>query len=639
MSALSPIFLWLIPLALLPVIIHLLNRLRYQTVPWAAMMFLRSADRDASRRAKLRQWLILAARCLLLLMFLLALSRLQSKGRLARFFDPGSNLVVILFDRSASMSQLRGGVSGRERALMLLNEGLSELSPGARVIWMDSASGEMTPLPNGIDLERLPMVGASDTSADISAMLRSALQEIARAGVSKAEVWIPTDRQSSAWLPDGANPPDWREWAGINTQITLRLLDVAEVPADAGNRTLQLLGAPQWDGRELLLQFSLLRDHALPESVPLQIDFGGLSLREEIMVEGRRFTWEQRLPVEANQDRVHALFSLPADSNPADNRVALSWQDAGALKAVVDTGDAGVDAVISAALLPRPGLRERVRETETPDPEIQLKIRQASGALSAADAAWVAAGGSLLLLPVRDVLSPVGEGETGLGVASWQEQSGVLATEQMEPLRLDLVRVFQSTEGPAADENLQVLASLENGQPLLTRQMVGEGRIYRLSTLPLRGFSNLDAGYVWVPMLQRMLLEAGQRNRIVGVKTLGEVEAGSLAGWESLDGTTLSPLLHVGRYRGEEGVLALNRKEMEDRSETLSVPELEAWAQPLPLRVFADRSAVDTEINSRFEFTTLLCLLGLLFLVLESWLLTRNVRPPTSSTSAWRARA
>jgi succinate dehydrogenase/fumarate reductase cytochrome b subunit len=79
MSALSSIFLWLIPLALLPVIIHLLNRLRYQTVRWAAMMFLRSADREASRRAKIRQWIILAARCLMLLVFLLALARLQSK--------------------------------------------------------------------------------------------------------------------------------------------------------------------------------------------------------------------------------------------------------------------------------------------------------------------------------------------------------------------------------------------------------------------------------------------------------------------------------------------------------------------------------------------------------------------------------
>lgn len=639
MSTLSPLFLWLIPLAFLPVIIHLLNRLRYQTVRWAAMMFLRSADRDASRRAKIRQWLILAARCLMLLMFLLALSRLQSKGRLARFFDPGSNLVIILFDRSASMEQLRGGVSGRERALSLLQEGLAELSPGARVIWMDSASGELMPLPNAIDLERLPMVGATATSSDVSAMLRSALQEIARAGVTKAEVWIPTDRQTSSWLPDGANLPDWSEWTGISTQITLRLLDVAQVAPDAGNRSLQLLGKPLWNGQELLLQFRLLRDNPLPETLPLQIDFGGLSLREEIMVEGPSFTWEQRLPVEADQEQIHALFSLPADSNLEDNRVAVSWQDSGARKAVVATGSLAVDGIIRAALLPRSGMREIVGEAAAAGSPIDLKVLNDTPVLDAKEQSWVEKGGTLLLLPSEDLLEAVGEGGNGVGVASWQEQNGVLATEQMEPLRMDLVRVYQSTVLPVTDDTVQVLASFEDGQALLTRQTLGEGAIYRLSTLPLRGISNLDAGYVLVPMLQRMLLEGGQSARLQGVQALGEVSLGNLAEWESMDGPERSPLLHVGRYRSENGILALNRLESEDRREMLSVQELEDWAQPLPLRVFEDRSEVDTEINSRFEFTTLLCLLGLLFLVIESWLLTRNVRKPAKAVSAWRAPA
>ena len=106
-----------------------------------------------------------------------------------------------------------------------------------------------------------------------------------------------------------------------------------------------------------------------------------------------------------------------------------------------------------------------------------------------------------------------------------------------------------------------------------------------------------------------------------------------------MDGPELSPLLHVGRFRSENGIVALNRQEAEDRRESLSVQELETWAKPLPLRIFEDRSAVDTEINSRFEFTTLLCLLGLIFLVIESWLLTRNVRRTVKAGSAWRAAA
>jgi hypothetical protein len=50
---------WLLLLALLPIIIHMLNRLRYKTVQWAAMYFLLKANKAATRRAKLRQYLLL----------------------------------------------------------------------------------------------------------------------------------------------------------------------------------------------------------------------------------------------------------------------------------------------------------------------------------------------------------------------------------------------------------------------------------------------------------------------------------------------------------------------------------------------------------------------------------------------------
>jgi len=46
--------LWALPAVLLPLIIHLLNRLRYKTVHWAAMIFLLKANRAATRRAKIR---------------------------------------------------------------------------------------------------------------------------------------------------------------------------------------------------------------------------------------------------------------------------------------------------------------------------------------------------------------------------------------------------------------------------------------------------------------------------------------------------------------------------------------------------------------------------------------------------------
>ena len=55
MSFLQPLLLWALPLIGLPIIIHLINQRRYQTMNWAAMMFLLAANRMSGGYARLRQ--------------------------------------------------------------------------------------------------------------------------------------------------------------------------------------------------------------------------------------------------------------------------------------------------------------------------------------------------------------------------------------------------------------------------------------------------------------------------------------------------------------------------------------------------------------------------------------------------------
>ena len=64
MSFLQPMLLAALPLVALPIIIHLINQRRYQTIRWAAMMFLLAANRMSRGYARLRQWLIMAFRML-----------------------------------------------------------------------------------------------------------------------------------------------------------------------------------------------------------------------------------------------------------------------------------------------------------------------------------------------------------------------------------------------------------------------------------------------------------------------------------------------------------------------------------------------------------------------------------------------
>lgn len=641
MTSLSPLFLWLLPLAFLPILIHLLNRLRYQTVKWAAMMFLRTADRDASRRAKIRQWIILAARCLMLLVFLLGLARLQSRGGLARFLNRDSGMVVIVFDRSPGMEQTRGGVSSRERALTLIQEGLRELRGGPRVVWIDSATGERFSVPAGVNVEALPQSQASQSPTNLEDLLRIAFQEIARFDGPSAEIWIATDRRAASWIPEGGVSAEWQEWSEMNTQVTLRLLDVGQVAADTGNRTLQVLGSPRREGDNLLVDLRLNRDRAEPESVPLQIETGGLSLREDILVEGRSFQWVQTLPAEATEDGLHAFLSIPADSNPLDNAVSVSWVSRDAQIARVDLADstaARATRATRAALLPRSGERELTDRRTPLSPRVHLWIREAGPALLEPETEWIRQGGVLLKLPqqapgTRNTSSE----EDGLGIAEWNDAGGLLGADRSrEPLRLDLLRVFQSVPLPEAD-GIEVLARLEDGSPLLTREVLGDGAVYHLATLPLRDWSTLDAGFVWVPIMQRLLREGGARDLSRGTHRLGDWRLNPDEEWTPLDGDDLDPRLNVGRFEFRGNVVALNRSLHHDQPAQMSLDEVREWASPFDIRVFEDQSADVRGRDSRVELTSLLALLGLLFLAVESYLLTLNIRRshPTS-TPFWR---
>ncbi|MFP6901843.1 MAG: BatA domain-containing protein, partial [Opitutales bacterium] len=82
-------------MVLLPVVIHLLNRLRYRTQPWAAMRFLLSAQKQSIRRSRLRQWLVLLMRMLAVLAIVLFLSRPMTGGW-SSFFSSGEPEIILL---------------------------------------------------------------------------------------------------------------------------------------------------------------------------------------------------------------------------------------------------------------------------------------------------------------------------------------------------------------------------------------------------------------------------------------------------------------------------------------------------------------------------------------------------------------
>ena len=109
MSFLQPWLLLALPLALLPVIIHLINQRRFQTVRWGAMMFLLTANRMARGFARIRQWLIMAARILAIAGLVFAVSRPLASGWLGLAAGGRADTTIIVLDRSPSMQQRGAG--------------------------------------------------------------------------------------------------------------------------------------------------------------------------------------------------------------------------------------------------------------------------------------------------------------------------------------------------------------------------------------------------------------------------------------------------------------------------------------------------------------------------------------------------
>src|SRR5438046_5057989 len=98
-----------------PIARHFFYKARYRRLPWAAMEFLKEAIEQTSRRLKFQEWILLAVRCLAVLLLALALARpgMQSAGSTGR----GDAIdAVIVIDTSYSMGAQDGDKTRLERA-------------------------------------------------------------------------------------------------------------------------------------------------------------------------------------------------------------------------------------------------------------------------------------------------------------------------------------------------------------------------------------------------------------------------------------------------------------------------------------------------------------------------------------------
>jgi hypothetical protein len=204
MSFLNPIMLGALAAVSVPIIIHLLNRRKFQKVVWAAMRFLNISVEQNQRRMKVEDMILLALRCLLLALLALALARPALKSSTADVFGQSKVTAVILLDNSGSMGVSDGTLTRFEKAKKAAEQAIDAMPAGsATAVWLASdIVNEIIPLPTfDLNLARKTIREAplTDRATDLLPAVNRAVDlQLSRTAIRK-EIYLITDGQASGW--------------------------------------------------------------------------------------------------------------------------------------------------------------------------------------------------------------------------------------------------------------------------------------------------------------------------------------------------------------------------------------------------------------------------------------------------------
>lgn len=256
-----PLLWWGLPFVAAPLLIHLINLLRYRRVRFAAIEFLLASQRKYRSRILLRELLLLALRTAAVLGLVLALAQPRWRHALGALLGGPRAAHVLLIDDSYSMSATASadGRTAFDLARQVVERVLDELaaSPGGEEL----AVGRFSALAAGVaegggfDIDRQPLTPelARRVREEVERLAPSAAAPGPRAALAAAAdvlgtgsgparvVWLVSDFREKDWKAGGEAAAVLRQLAGMG--VELRLVDCAgpEAGEGAANLTVERL--------------------------------------------------------------------------------------------------------------------------------------------------------------------------------------------------------------------------------------------------------------------------------------------------------------------------------------------------------------------------------------------------------------
>jgi Mg-chelatase subunit ChlD len=522
-----------------PVVIHMINRERKETVQFPSLMFLRKIPYRSVRRQKLRHLLLLAMRCLAVAIVVAAFARpfFESKAPAAATTSDGRDVVVLL-DRSYSMAH--GGRWQRAQdAVRTLASQIRAVDRFSVVAFGATAQQVVEPTSSVSRVESVvSTLKPSSEPTKYAAGFRMAGQILSASELPRKEIILISDYHRYGWTAN--------DDVSIPTKTAVRTIDVSRKEnADVAVASVSVARTATGDRARATVTARATNLGAEPRTVEATLDFAGRR------VDAKRVT----IPARATSQIAFAGAAIPTAAARGVVRITADSQPSNDVFHFVIAEDAGASALII-----EPSPRGRQNQSlflsralsVADDPPVRVDVKPVSavapadlrgrtlivlneselpiGTLGSQLRARVSGGGALLFIvpgervftavpPEWRAVLPATIGPIVTRGDGGRWGSVDFSNALFEPFRASRAE-FSSVavsryRSLAAADSAQVIARLDDGAPLLVERAVGVGRILLWAGTLDATWNDLPFHPLWVPFAHQLARRsmAGRESR------------------------------------------------------------------------------------------------------------------------------
>jgi hypothetical protein len=501
------------------------RREQAKRAPFPSLMFLRRIPQKSVRRRRLRDLLLLAMRCLALLLLALAFARPFIRSDEANSAGSGRNLVLLL-DTSYSMQYGNRFEQAKQRARSLIGQA----GPRDKTALIAFSNGYEIVRPPSVDHEALVSDLASLTptlnATNYVQALGGADSVLQGTASQENTVALISDFQSSGW--NRSNGP-------LPLKARLVPVDVAS-GENANVACVEMSSDPivYASKYESKLRAKLTNFSDQPQSVKVQLKLNNRLLDEKSL----------RLPEHAwhvveftgftlLEGSNRGVIEIAGDSFPLDNRFFFTIEKTEPLPALCLESAPGESFYLQQALAVSQNSpyaltvtsasRVTLAELEKAQVVILNDVDRLDGAMVSRLKRWVEQGGALILAagkrvevnsfndtlgelsPARLEKSIIASGGAFEFLTQFDTRHPIFAPfAEARSGNFSTVRfygVIQATPKEAS----RVLARLTSGEPALIERLLGVGKVLLLTSSLDTSWNDLPLSPMYVPLIHQML--------------------------------------------------------------------------------------------------------------------------------------